>query len=239
MPRGAIAVRDTAHIVRFFRNAEELVEAVCDFATTGLELGDSIVLAVTNAHAARIRRELSQRGYHGGLAEISWLDAESLAGELLGARGVRPGAYERLIVGEVSAAASRARSRRVRAYGEIVDVLWKRGQEEDALSLERRWHETCAEHPLRLLCGYRLSLMDCRCLDIAQAHDLVEESALKDAGKVRRALEKVFGHQAEQLRSIVSGQRQLKGLPFEQAALMWISRHMPAGAARLAKALKG
>lgn len=214
------------------------MESVCDFATTGLELGDAVVLAVTNAHAARIRRELLERGYRAGLAETAFLDAEDLAAELIGARGVRPAAYERLIVGEVSAAAARARSKRVRAYGEIVDVLWKQGREEDALALERRWHETCAGHPLRLLCGYRLSRMNCRCLDIAETHDGVHAEALKDGPRVKRAVENLLNGHTDMLRAVIAGHQQLKKLPFEQAALMWIARHMPASAARLSKTLE-
>ena len=213
------------------------MESVCDFATTGLELGDSVLLAVTNKHAARIRRELLQRGYKAGLAETTFLDAEDLAKELLGARGVRAAAYERLIVSEVAALAARAKTRRVRAFGEIVDVLWKQGREDDALALERRWHETSAAQPLRLLCGYRLSLMDCRCLDIVEAHDGAHAGGPKDSPRLKRALEKLLGPQADMLRAIVADHRQLKRLPFEQAALIWMGRHMPATAERLSKTL--
>jgi hypothetical protein len=44
----------------------------------------------------------------------------------------------------------------VRAYGEIVDVLWKKGQPEAAIRLELMWNQLVATRRLALLCGYSM-----------------------------------------------------------------------------------
>jgi PAS domain S-box-containing protein len=45
----------------------------------------------------------------------------------------------------------------VRAYSELVDLLWKQGRPLATIALESFWNEICAEHPLSLLCGYFLN----------------------------------------------------------------------------------
>ena len=42
----------------------------------------------------------------------------------------------------------------VRAYGEMVSLLWMRGQQEAALELEELWNELIGYDPIALLCGY-------------------------------------------------------------------------------------
>ena len=42
----------------------------------------------------------------------------------------------------------------VRAYGEMVSLLWMRGEHQAALELEELWNELIGYHPIALLCGY-------------------------------------------------------------------------------------
>ena len=42
----------------------------------------------------------------------------------------------------------------VRAYGEMVDLLWRDGQRQAALSLEGMWNDLARHHALSLLCAY-------------------------------------------------------------------------------------
>jgi len=42
----------------------------------------------------------------------------------------------------------------VRAYGEMVDVLWKLGQEDAAIRLEILWNTLATTYGFALLCGY-------------------------------------------------------------------------------------
>jgi hypothetical protein len=42
----------------------------------------------------------------------------------------------------------------VRAYGEMVSLLWMRGKRSAALQLEELWNELIGYHPIALLCGY-------------------------------------------------------------------------------------
>jgi hypothetical protein len=44
----------------------------------------------------------------------------------------------------------------VRAFGEIVSLLWRDGKRQAALRLEEMWNEAIGLHPLSLLCGYNV-----------------------------------------------------------------------------------
>ena len=52
--------------------------------------------------------------------------------------------------------AAGSRKRRVRAYGEMVDVLWRNDQRAGAVSLEILWNQLIARRKCSLLCGYSL-----------------------------------------------------------------------------------
>ena len=63
----------------------------------------------------------------------------------------------RAVVGDVMAErAAAANGAGLRAYGEMVDVLWKRGEKSAALRLEEMWNELQAERSFTLLCAYAL-----------------------------------------------------------------------------------
>jgi hypothetical protein len=44
----------------------------------------------------------------------------------------------------------------VHIYGEMVDVLWKRGQNTAAIRLEILWNQLAGTHDFSLLCGYSM-----------------------------------------------------------------------------------
>src|SRR2546423_15262057 len=48
----------------------------------------------------------------------------------------------------------------VRAYGEMVDVLWQRGERDAALRLEEYWNELAKRQSFSLFCAYRMDNLD-------------------------------------------------------------------------------
>jgi hypothetical protein len=44
----------------------------------------------------------------------------------------------------------------IRAYGEMVDVLWKDGKPDAAIRLEMLWNRLAAKYGFALLCGYAM-----------------------------------------------------------------------------------
>jgi len=80
------------------------------------------------------------------------LDAEETLAEFM--RDGQPD--EKLFRGLVSDLLERAgrSGRRVRAFGEMVALMWGRGQNEATMQLERLWHDLCQKEAFSLFCAY-------------------------------------------------------------------------------------
>ena len=50
----------------------------------------------------------------------------------------------------------RPKEQTIRAYGEMVDVLWKQGLSKAAIELEILWNKLALKHSFSLLCGYSM-----------------------------------------------------------------------------------
>ena len=48
----------------------------------------------------------------------------------------------------------RAGGRRVRAFGEMVAVMWARGEQGATVRLEHLWHRLCQSEAFSLFCAY-------------------------------------------------------------------------------------
>lgn len=77
----------------------------------------------------------------------------------------------------------------VSAFGEMVALLWERGEVAAALELESLWNTAIAVHPIRLLCAYPGELLAGSALsDVARACDLHDHVSLigahPDAGEI-------------------------------------------------------
>jgi len=67
-----------------------------------------------------------------------------------------PGAFRRTL-GQILTDLRRGREHcTIRAYGEMVDLLWKEGREAAAIRLETLWNQLGSTHDFGLLCGYSM-----------------------------------------------------------------------------------
>src|SRR5688572_19008641 len=133
------------HAVRFFHGDDLPLERIARH----LSKATPLVIA-TDEHRERIRAALPPARAAVGI----FLDATEIADKLT--EGGRP---SRLVFDElVGATLGKALERhaRIRAYGEIVDVLARRGDIPAAIQLEEWWNELLEGKPVELLCGYSL-----------------------------------------------------------------------------------
>ena len=153
------------HIAQFHNDNKTLTDRVCEFFATGAESGDALIVIATPAHRADIAECLFQRGVDlaamAATGRYAVMDAAETLSRLLVARRPSP-----LLFGEVvGSAISRLQpeSGRVRAFGEMVSLLWSTGDRDAAIRLEEIWNEWIGFHPLSLMCGYEFDgAMDAR-----------------------------------------------------------------------------
>jgi hypothetical protein len=72
--------------------------------------------------------------------------------------GDEPDPYEfsEVIGGMLQQIAGRRAGRIIRAYGQMVDVLWQAGAHVAAVRVEVLWNQLAATHRFSLLCGYSM-----------------------------------------------------------------------------------
>jgi signal transduction histidine kinase len=114
-----------------------------------------VVAVATEEHQDLFRRRLEDRGHDVAAARASGqlrlLDARATLALLMDGETVD----RQRFVGTIGALVGGARAGRgVRAYGEMVDLLWKDGNRQAALRLEALWTELGTTHTFALLCGY-------------------------------------------------------------------------------------
>jgi PAS domain S-box-containing protein len=167
MTSGVVASGPTPareHFVRFYQEDSHLYTSVGRFLQEGLECGDGIVVIATPEHRDGFRAALRDAGVDVASAtergDLTLLDAEEtlsrfLVGDL--AQGVLDAeAFERVIGAVLDRAASSVVRRSVRAYGEMVALLFKQGNVEATAGLEDLWNRLARSHDFRLCCAYAI-----------------------------------------------------------------------------------
>jgi hypothetical protein len=151
--KGAIA---SEHIVQFFDSDESRAECVADFLATGYQAGEPTVVIARPQNWTAVYEQLVVRGIPVQQAtadgSIVVKDATDTLRRLSRNGSPDPDAFE-AVVGKAVAALAR-RGRRVRAYGEMVDMLAQRGELAEAVALEQMWNGLGERVPFFLMCGY-------------------------------------------------------------------------------------
>ena len=148
--------QQATHLVEFYgANEIALINNVAWFLLGAVEDGGQGIVLATNGRLTGLRDALF------GYRNVLFLDArEALAGFMVGGRPNR--ALFDATVGKL--VRSRAPEGNLRAYGEMVGILWEAGMHDAAIELEELWNELLARTPFSLYCGYPLEAPDDRIL---------------------------------------------------------------------------
>ena len=148
------------HAVRFYENRESLAKIVANFLGEGFITGLPGIVIATPEHIEAISQVLAAHYFDlerlhaaGDLIMVDASDALSLFMR----DGMPDSARFRDAMIPLIEQACRGRANYViRAYGEMVDVLWKAGQTAAAIRLEMLWNQLAQTHSFALLCGYSM-----------------------------------------------------------------------------------
>jgi len=130
------------HVVQFYETDAELVGRVGEY----LKPAEAAVVIATEAHRDALAAVVPDPG------RVVWLDAQATLERLMCDGDVDPAAFADIVGGVIGTAT--AGGRPVRAFGEMVALLWQRGDVAGALALETLWNELMAAVPFSLYCAY-------------------------------------------------------------------------------------
>jgi PAS domain S-box-containing protein len=148
---------EPGHIVRFFDDDATLCEAVAEFLRPALLARGPALVVATAPHRLGIRGFLESKGVEVpplvDSGRLVCLDARETLARFMEGETPNPERFAAVIGGELDRLSGAGMPF---VYGEMVDLLWRDGQRETALRLERMWTELMPIRRFRLLCGYHL-----------------------------------------------------------------------------------
>jgi MEDS: MEthanogen/methylotroph, DcmR Sensory domain len=165
------------HVVQLYGDDDHLlVKNVSRYLAEGLRRQDAIIVIATPEHTAAIARHLGEEA--GPAAEaaesagrLKYLDAQDTLDRLL-RDGRTDGALFEAVVGEVlRQGLARSGSGHVRAFGEMVGLLWSERRYAESERLEELWNAALAELGCSLYCAYPIDLFAGS--DAAELHPIV------------------------------------------------------------------
>ncbi len=240
------------HAVQIYADVSELAQSVAAYVAAGFASGEPAVLLATPDTLAAFAKALAELGWDTAQLDDEGLlvtaDAAATLRAIMGVTGIpSAGLFEAVVGGLLDGAAERFPGKRVRAFGELVDLLSGRGQADAALAVEERWNELGRSRRfLSLLCGYRLDVFDRGVqagllVDICRTHTHVLPAA--DPARLERAvdaaLEEVLGRDsAGKVYVLVGREIRESRVPAAQLVLMWVSENVPALAERILAAAR-
>jgi MEDS: MEthanogen/methylotroph, DcmR Sensory domain len=146
----------TEHIVQLFDDVDSLADTVSAFLRVGLAERDTALVVITPDHWKAIALRLRERGGSRHAKSRSDRLIVRDANATL-KRFMRHGVVDRELFQEsVGALVSRLATsgRRLRIYGEMVDLLAAEGNFVGAQQLEELWNDLREREPFTLFCGY-------------------------------------------------------------------------------------
>jgi hypothetical protein len=233
--------KDGNHIAQIYQDDFFLCQSVGVYIKTGLRRGEAVVLVSTPVHIASFCQDLRKNGFNPEALESSGqltiLDAaETLSSFLVNGDPDRE-RFMRIVGGVIKKAGENFP--RVRAFGEMVNLLWEVGELPKAVVLEELWNDLAKTHAFSLFCAYVMDnfnpmIHDGPLQNVCKTHSHLIPAADYDLleRSVSEAIEDVLGPaQASMLLSLVMSQRTDQGrfakMPPAQLALLWLRENMP------------
>jgi hypothetical protein len=147
------------HAVKFYGTDDSLFTTVAGFIAEGLIARQPAIIIATPAHREAIVEHLCGRLIDCDAAirrgDLLLLDADDTLG-LFMVNGMPDRELFEQSVGKIVHQTLTGRPGIMRAYGEMVDVLWKQGETDAAIALEILWNRLAHQHNFALLCGYAM-----------------------------------------------------------------------------------
>ena len=144
------------HLVQIYQDDAVMLDSLEGFLGGGLEAGDAVIVIATAAHLDALEIRLGAHGFDMADAclrdQYIPLDAEETLSKFMVDGWPDEGLFRQLVNQLIVRA--RGDGRRVRAFGEMVALMWAQGQNGATIRLEHLWHNICQTELFSLFCAY-------------------------------------------------------------------------------------
>lgn len=144
------------HCVQIYEDDLAFLDALEGFVAGGIRQGDGIILIGTPVHLSALRSRLIRNGFDVDAAiardQYVALDAREILQKFM----VNGWPDQVLLEKTLDEVMSKVRThhRKVRAFGEMVALMWAEGQHAATIHLENMWTRMCKREAFSVFCAY-------------------------------------------------------------------------------------
>lgn len=233
--------RPHSHFVQLHdaSDASSLLSNVGRYLAEGMIRGEGAVVIATEAHRAELPAAIAKAGFAPEAAlrdgRMVVLDAHETLDGLMVDRQPDPQRFTDTVGALLRTMGERTGNRPIRAYGEMVGVLWNAERYAAAIRLEDLWNALLAQGGFQLYCAYPIDVFgegfrpeDVDALLATHTHLLpAGDAALQRA--VDRAMDEVLGPRANGVRELSDRHEHpaWPALPSSEAVILWLRANLP------------
>ena len=145
------------HVVQIYGDDRVFLDGLEGFIGNGLRGGESAIVIATVTHLHGLEKRMRQNGVDVDRARAENRYVPRLAEDVLEEFMVKDWPDEALFLKSMESLIRQARgdgSRKVRAFGEMVAILWARGNHAATIHLELLWTKVLQAEKFPLFCAY-------------------------------------------------------------------------------------
>jgi hypothetical protein len=231
-------------------DVRHLTPGVCGYLADGLRRGDGAIVIARASHRDAFVRQLGADGIDVQSAtregRLVLLDADATLARFMMGEMPDWDRFKAAVEPALESVKARSTNAQVRAYGEMVDLLWSSGHSNAAALLEQFWNRLLPAHGFSLYCAYQVdvfgkefqgSILDSVLCE--HTHVLPVGPDLEDA--VGRALDDVLGRRAASIQELMKDNFRpaWAAIPRGEAKVLWIRNNLPAYADEILARARG
>jgi hypothetical protein len=229
------------HFVQLYQADElALTKNVGTYLCEGMKRGDGILVIVTPEHRQLFSRQLDLFGGHTEAAiekkQLVFLDAHDTLAQFMVSGQPDWHLFERVVSAAMREVRSLTANAGLRAYGEMVGVLWKSRQFAAAIRLEQLWNRMLEQSSFSLYCAYAIDVFG-KEFHVANLDGvLCTHTHLVPAqpnGSLEAALQlsmnEVLGDKADALKVLIKANYRPSWavMPNAESILLWLRKNLP------------
>jgi hypothetical protein len=229
------------HLVQFYDADEPLLTRnVTDYLLDGLNQGEALLVIATPERNVALARELRESGADPDAAirqrRLLFADAEQTLTRFMVNGQPEWQRFERTVGALIQQVRPLPDNAGLRAYGEMVGVLWKAGEFAAAVSLEQFWNRLLSAHSFQLFCAYPIDVFGKDFHSGALDSVLCAHTHLLPATRNRdldsamdRAMDEILGANAQGLRALINANYRPSWaeMPEAEAVILWLRQNLP------------
>jgi hypothetical protein len=229
-----------SHYLQLYdRDRLPLAQNVAAFISQGLKRREGALIIATAEHREIFREELLNRGIDCSLplaeSGLLFLDAHQTLNQFL-VDGEPDEARFREVIAAAICQVRTARPPGLRAFGEMVAVLWAAGRRASAVRLEQFWNALLRDREFSLFCAYPIDIfspdfqiprVDALLCDHTYLIPTGEQDKL--AGALSFAIDEVLGPEAPSLKALIKANYRPAWavLPEAEGIILWLRNNLP------------